>query len=126
MKYLQNLSYAFVSGVIGAAALMLAATLYQGVPDGYVAFKQRLYRLLVWGGIWALLLVIPVCKNKWFVRGIIISFIVIIFNFTVLMPLMGKGFFAAQGGKALFWGNIVFNAIWGIIAAAWYQGVYRK
>ena len=120
MKLLQKLSLAFTAGVIGAGCLMLVRALIMGMPDSHLLFKQNLYRMLVWGGVWALLLVVPVLKNKWFVRGLLIAFIVIMFNFIVLMPLTGRGLFAAHAGHVVFWSNIGFNTIWGVVAAGWY------
>jgi hypothetical protein len=121
MKFLKNLSCAFTSGVIGALVLVLIATLVRGMPSDYNDFKIQLYRLLIWGGVWAILLIFPFYKKKWFLRGSIIGLLVILFNFIVLMPLSGKGFFAVNAGVSVFLGNIIFNYIWGIVAAIWYR-----
>ena len=124
MKWLRNLSCAFTAGVVGAIALVIVATLVRGIPSNFASFKSELYRLLIWGGIWALLLVIPLFKERWFVKGSILGFIVILFNFMVLMPLSDRGFFAINAGLSVFLGNIVFNYIWGVVSAFWYKKVF--
>jgi len=55
-KHLRNLSSAFLSGVVGALALMITATLVRGFPSNFASYKSDLYRLLIWGGIWAFIL----------------------------------------------------------------------
>ncbi len=123
MKWLRNLSCAFTAGVIGAIVLVIVATLVRGFPSNVTSFKNELYRLLIWGGIWALFLVIPLLKEKWFVKGSLLGLIVILFNFIVLMPLSGRGFFAINAGLSVFLGNIIFNYIWGVVSAFWYHKV---
>jgi len=72
---------------------------------------------------WALLLIIPFCGKRWFIRGSIIGLAVILFNFLVLMPLSGRGYFAVDAGWVVFFSNIGFNYLWGIVAALWYKTV---
>ncbi len=47
--------------------------------------------------------------------------IYILFNFLVLMPMTGHGFFASKAGGTLFIANIILNYIWGVIASAWFR-----
>ncbi|MFZ9035844.1 MAG: membrane lipoprotein [Francisellaceae bacterium] len=118
MKGLGRLSCAFSSGAIGAIALMVTVYIFKGATSDY---KETLYRLMVWGGIWGLLLILPIFKNNWFIRGSLLAVLVILFNFIVLMPATGAGFFAYKAGLNVFFGNLIFNYIWGIVAAIWYQ-----
>jgi multisubunit Na+/H+ antiporter MnhB subunit len=126
MKPFKQLSAAFSAGVIGAVVLLIAATAYRGMPSNMDEFKQNAYRLLIWGGIWALLLVLPLYKSKWFLRGSLIGLMVILFNFIVLMPITGKGFFGINAGAETIIGNIVFNYIWGVVAGLWYHLAVNK
>jgi hypothetical protein len=121
MKYLRNLSLAFSSGITGSIALLIAATIIRVIPSRMEDMKANIYRLLIWGGIWALLLALPILQKRWFIRGSILSITVILFNFIVLMPLSGAGFFAVHAGWTTFWSNIGFNYLWGIVAALWYS-----
>ena len=123
MRLLRNLSCAFTSGIIGAMVLVGAQVLIQGVPSDMTTFKHNLYRLMIWGGVWALLLIIPFCGKRWFIRGSIIGLAVILVNFLVLMPLSGKGYFAVDAGWVVFFSNIGCNYLWGIVAALWYKTV---
>lgn len=120
MKLLNKLSCAFTAGVIGAIVLDIVATLIYGMPQHYGDFKAALYKYCIWGGIWALLLAIPILKNRWFIRGSIIGILVILFNYLVLSPVSGHGFFNSQLPLSQALGNLL-NYIWGLAAALWFH-----
>ncbi|MDE4949203.1 membrane lipoprotein, partial [Francisella tularensis subsp. holarctica] len=65
-------------------------------------FKYALYRLMLWGGFWAILFALPLSKNI-FIKSSIIALSVILFNFLVKMPLAGQGFFAVNAGTDVFY-----------------------
>ena len=119
MNVLNKLSCAFVAGVIGAIVLDIIGILIYGAPHTFADFKAGLYQLCIWGGIWALLLAIPILKNRWFIRGSIIGILVILFNYIILSPLSGQGFFASQVPVSQALGNLL-NYIWGLVAALWF------
>ena len=121
MKLTRDLSCGFAAGVVGAVVLMAVLTLMIGFPSEYTDFKIQLYRLMIWGGIWGLLLILPLLKQRWFIRGSLLGLTVILFNFIVLMPLSGRGFFAMNAGLPIFFGNIILNYIWGVVAGFWYH-----
>ncbi len=123
MKFLNNLNAAFTSGLIGAIALVICLVLIFGQPTD---LKFTLYRLMIWGGIWGILLVLPIFTKHWFLRGSLIGITVILFNFIVLMPLSNQGFFASHASASMFFGNIILNYIWGIVAGAWYFMSYTR
>jgi hypothetical protein len=127
MQSLIKLSVAFTAGAVGAVVLMVTRVLMFGMSFSDTDVKVDFYRLIVWGGIWALLLVLPLWRTKWLLRGIMLALTVIIFNFLILMPLNGHGFFASHAGMVVFWSNIGFNTLWALVAALWYRiAVGRK
>lgn len=114
---LNRISTAFMAGLVSAGILFF---IFGSLKNGGVAltpdFKAMLYKLMVWGGVWAILLVSFKPKNV-FLRGSLIGAAVIFFNFIVLMPLRGQGFFASNAGAEVAIINIVFNYLWGLLAA---------
>ncbi|ASG67357.1 membrane lipoprotein [Francisella halioticida] len=124
MNLLTKLSCAFASGVVGAVVLDCIEALIYGNPS-LVAFKTGLYQDCVWGGVWALLLVLPFLKEKWFIRGSIIGVVVIFFNYLVLSPLKGHGYFSSNLPLYEAVGNLL-NYIWGIAAAFWFYIISKN
>ncbi len=78
MKFFNKLSCAFSAGCMGAIALLIVLILWRGMPHSLISFKADIYRLMVWGGIWALLMVLPMWKTHWFIRGSVLGIIVIL------------------------------------------------
>lgn len=125
-NFLNNSFVGFVSGLISAMVLYFIFTFVrqQGIELND-QFKYTLYRLMVWGGVWAILFALPLSKNILF-KSSIIGLAVIFFNFLVLMPLSGKGIFASNAGVEVFVMNIVFNYLWALLAGFIYKSVSPK
>ncbi|ABO46650.1 hypothetical protein [Francisella tularensis] len=125
-KFLNNTFIGFMAGLISACILYFIFTLIrQHGVELNDQFKYALYRLMVWGGVWAILFALPLSKNI-FIKSSIIALAVILFNFLVKMPLAGQGFFAVNAGTEVFIMNIVFNYIWAILAGFIYKAVAGK
>ncbi|API87803.1 membrane lipoprotein [Francisella uliginis] len=125
-NFLNNSFVGFVSGLISAMVLYFIFTFVrqQGIElDDQ--FKYTLYRLMVWGGVWAILFALPLSKNI-LLKSSVIGLAVIFFNFLVLMPLSGKGIFASNAGVEVFVMNIVFNYLWALLAGFIYKSVSLK
>ena len=132
MISLKELSIAFTAGAIGAFILTillwlevkygLAQSLSISLPrlSGHELTLQ-IYKMVVWGGIWAFLLLIPFAKSKWFFRGIIFSLLPSIVTFLYFAPQAGLGYFGINAGYLMPINILVLNAIWGIIAAWWFN-----
>lgn len=118
----------FASGAISAFILIFIFSFIQNfhihLDD---AFKYQLYRLMVWGGVWAIVLVIiSLYTQKNFLKFIILGSLVVFFNFIVKMPLEGSGFFAIHAGLKTFLMNIVFNYLWALLTVFIYQMAITK
>ena len=116
----------FMAGLISAGLLFVIFTLLRQHTIVFTdQFKQDLYRLMIWGGVWAILFALPLSKNIW-IKSSIVGFAVIFFNFLVKMPLAGQGFFASNMPVQVFVMNIVFNYLWAILAGVIYIRVTNK
>ena len=125
----KDLSAAFTGGVVGALAgvlvhWILARTGLLSLLGIAMIPKLSLgwmYPTLVWGGIWGLLFILPVLKNKLVQRGLLLSLVPTFVAFVVLLPDMGKGYFGLKMGT---WAPVlvaVINAVWGITGAVWHR-----
>ena len=124
--FLNKASTGFVAGLISALVLIFIFALVRQHTIALTdQFKYDLYRLMIWGGVWAILFALPLSKNIW-IKSSIIGFAVIFFNFLVKMPLAGQGFFAANMPIQAFVMNIVFNYLWAILAGVIYLQVAKK
>ena len=125
----KDLSAAFTGGVIGALASILVHWLLSRV--GLLAMlsiamapkltPSWMYPKLVWGGIWGLLFIIPVLKNKGVQRGLLFSLIPTFVALIVILPDLGKGYLGLNMGP---WTPVlvgVLNAIWGVVGAFWFR-----
>ncbi|MCF6767478.1 hypothetical protein L3V86_03760 [Thiotrichales bacterium 19S11-10] len=116
---LRNFSYAFTSGIAGAILLCMLVHFLFGFSNSD-QLMSSLLKVMAWSSLWSLLLVIPILDKKWLLRAAILSSIVILFNFVVLMPLNGMGFFASNASLAVQIGNVIFNLAWCYVATYWY------
>jgi hypothetical protein len=125
----RQLTLAFGAGAFGSIILALVAFVLArlGVPQGIGASSPPadlpfFYRLLVWGGIWGFLFVLPVLMRAWWLKGIVIGLLATAALIFFFSPAL-QGAPAAQIGYI-----IVLNSIWGIAAGAWWAvvGAPRK
>jgi hypothetical protein len=129
INLLRALSLAFVAGVIGAGALYLARrglaqlpflTLPSiSTPGAASDPLAQLYRVLIWGGIWGLLLAIPILNRSWWLKGALIG---------VLATLVARYYF--RPNLTVTWNLAVYavalNVLWGVVAAFWWSLVSAR
>ncbi|MCF8111626.1 MAG: hypothetical protein K9J85_09085 [Desulfobacteraceae bacterium] len=115
----------FTAGCIGALASSLVAWFFGDIgimKTAGVAISPQLTsgwlcRETIWGGIWALLFILPLFKSRLLLKGTLLSLIPSLAELLLFLPEGGKG----MGGMEL--GNLTpvfvlfFNWIWGVIAA---------
>jgi hypothetical protein len=126
MKDFANKAFiGFMGGLISACILyfIFSLVLQKGIELND-EFKYSLYRLMIWGGVWAILFALPISKNI-FIKSSIIGLAVIFFNFLVKMPLSGQGYFASNADTQVFVMNIVFNYLWALLAGLIYDRVVK-
>ncbi len=124
MAIFRLLTLGFGAGAFGAVILALVSAALNALrvqellglppppmPESYLPI---LYRVIVWGGIWGLLFVLPVLNRLWWLKGIIIG---------VLASLAIVFYFdpAVTTPPIRFVYVLILNGgIWGIASGAWW------
>ena len=122
MAIFRQLTLGFGAGAFGACILALLYALLGalGVPEliGLPPPEPQpmlpvFYRIVVWGGLWGLLLVLPVLNRLSWLKGMIIGAlatlaIVFYFNPGIVTPPMRLVY------------ALALNLVWGIAAGAWW------
>jgi len=126
---LRKLSGAFTGGVLGA--LIDSINVWVLFHTGILAMAgismrveftgPWLYPRLVWGGIWALLLLLPILKSKVALRGALMSLLPSAMMLFKVLPGMGKGLMGLDLGLLMPVMVVGLNFIYGMVAAYWYK-----
>ena len=82
-----------------------------------------LYQRMIWGGIWMLLLLLPVWKGRTAARGMLFSLLPSAMMLFMVLPSMGKGLLGLGFGTMTPVVVVGLNLIYGLVAAYWYQSV---
>lgn len=127
MKIIRLASLAFVGGLLGALVDSFNIWwLGQAGITGSLGIGLRpaftlpwLYPRLVWGGIWGLLLLLPLLPRRPISRGVLVSLVPSAMVLLVVFPGMGKGLFGLGFGLLTPVLVILLNFIWGAVAGLW-------
>ena len=128
MKIVRNISLAFTGGAIGAFidSFNIWFMGKVGISDLIgITMKPEfttpwVYKRMIWGGIWMLLLLIPVLKNRLCLRGMLFSLVPSAMMLFMVLPSMGKGILGLGFGTLMPVVVIGLNFIYGIVASWWY------
>ncbi len=127
---LRALSLAYAAGAVGALINSLVAWLFGllgitaavGVNLAPTLDPGWLYSRIVWGGLWGLLFLIPLCPAAPFLRGLVFGIPPTVVQLFVIFPFKtGKGIMGLDLGTLTPLLVFVFNAIWGVVASFWWQ-----
>ena len=129
MKAIRNVSLAFTGGAIGAFidSFNIWFMGQSGISDLIGISMQPefaapwVYKRMIWGGIWMLLLLIPVLKSRIYQRGMLFSLAPSAMMLFMVLPSMGKGMLGLGFGTLMPVVVIGLNFIYGIIASYWYS-----
>jgi len=126
---LARLSICFAGGCVGGVANSLAIlgagaaqiTTRLGVHLAPTFTYEWLYRRVVWGGLWGVLLLLPVLRRSpVLVRGMVISLVPTLAQLFYFFPYQSqRGMLGLQLGQLTPLFVLLFNAVWGICAAWW-------
>ncbi|MEW5911019.1 MAG: hypothetical protein AB1814_00530 [Thermodesulfobacteriota bacterium] len=125
-----HLGNCFAAGALGGLANAVAIWL-AGVSGLTAALKVSLapaltpaliYHRMVWGGIFGLLMFLPLFRRSIFWRGLIFSLAPTALQLFVIFPNAGQGLYGLALGTLTPAFVLLFNAIWGWFAAAWLRG----
>jgi hypothetical protein len=130
----KNISMVFAAGCLGGLVNSLAVWAFGdlginaalGVRIAPALTTQWLYPRIIWGGIWGLLYLLPLMRNRILSRGIIFSLGPTLVQLFVVFPLKaGKGYMGLDLGTLTPLLVFIFNAIWGIATAIWLRWAGR-
>lgn len=129
MSRIRRTSIAFAAGAVGALANSAAAiaagrtglTALLGVRLAPEFSPPWLYQRLVWGGLWGLLLLLPLLKGSPTVRGLLVSLAPTAVALFVVFPSRGGGMAGLELGLLTPLVALALNAVWGVAAAWWYR-----
>lgn len=85
-----------------------------------------LYQRMIWGGIWMLLLILPLWEKKTVLRGCLFSLLPSAMMLFMVLPGMGKGMLGLGFGMLTPVLVVVLNFIYGIVAASWYKSTKTR
>ncbi len=131
---IKKISGAFCGGAVGALVDSINVWLlsHAGITTMLgISMKPKftgawLYPRMVWGGIWALLLILPFLKNKTALRGMLFSLFPSAMMLFMVLPEMGKGLGGIKFGTLTPALVIVLNFIYGIVASVWYKNCVNR
>ncbi len=131
---IKNLSIGFAAGSLGALANvvfvllagisgLIAAMDLQLPPPEQPAF---LYKQMVWGGVFGLLLAAPWLEQSWILRGLILGLLASLVALFVFFPRatvggQGPGMAGLNLGMWMPVLVLLANWVWGLVAAKWYD-----
>ena len=125
----RKISGAFTGGALGA--LIDSANIWilgQAGVTAMLGISLRpqftapwLYPRLVWGGIWAMLLILPFSRQKTALRGILMSLAPTAMMLVMVFPEMGMGLLGLKAGLLTPLLVLLLNFIYGLVASFWYK-----
>ena len=130
---IRKVSGAFTGGAIGGLVDSIAIWLLGKIGiTGLLGVTMRpdftapwLYRRMVWGGIWMLLLLLPLWQNRTVLRGCLFSLFPSAMMLFIVLPSMGKGLLGIGFGTLTPMVVIGLNLIYGIVAAFWFKATVK-
>jgi len=127
-------SLAFAAGAVGALLNSLAVwaaghyglTARIGVAIHPSFSAAWLYPRIVWGGLWGLLLLLPLAPGRTLIRGLVVSLGPSLAQLLFFFPQQTSHGLGGLGlGLLTPVAVLIFNAIWGISAAYWIRSTGR-
>ncbi|MFA6283652.1 MAG: hypothetical protein WC633_05895 [Desulfurivibrionaceae bacterium] len=125
----RKISGAFTGGALGA--LIDSANIWMLGQAGVTAMlgislrpqftAPWLYPRLVWGGIWAMLLILPFFRQKTALRGILMSLVPTTMMLVMVFPEMGLGLLGLKAGLLTPLLVLLLNFIYGLVASFWHK-----
>lgn len=134
-RILRRISCYFAAGAVGglAGACLLWALGAYGATDALgVRLAPRLsshflYSKIVWGGIWAQLLLLPLVKSRVLIRGLFIGLGPAAYQLLYAYPVVqNRGFFGLKLGALTPVVILVVMAVWGIVTVLWLRWMDRS
>lgn len=106
---INRLPLALGAGYLGSIANILVISLINiTTNDDFSLDKNFVYKQVFWGGLWAILYCLPVLKNQWIVKGIVVSALASFCTFFIFqsIPLNALNILRAFIVNIVFWGGV--------------------
>lgn len=125
----RKISGAFTGGALGALldSFNIWALGVSGISDLIgIGMKPEftgpwVYQRMIWGGIWMLLLLVPLWKRRVLLRGMLFSLFPSAMMLFLVLPSMGKGLLGLGFGILMPVVVIGLNFIYGMAASFWHS-----
>lgn len=122
------ISGAFTGGALGALldSFNIWALGVSGISDLIgIGMKPEFtapwaYQRMIWGGIWMLLLLLPVWRRRVLLRGMLFSLFPSAMMLFLVLPSMGKGLLGLGFGAMMPVVVVGLNFIYGMVASFWH------
>jgi hypothetical protein len=126
---LRKLSTAFTGGTFGALAASLlfwelgrdGVTAWLGIALHPSLSPAWLYPRLVIGGLWGLLLLLPLFPDRPATRGMLLGLVPAAHALFYQLPAAGRGLFGLGYGQLTPVLIVLLNLTWGMCAALWFR-----
>ena len=123
----KNISLIFAAGSLGGLLKGLTSWLFGTLGLNALLGSQFapmltpfwVYQHMVWGGLWALLFLLPLRGLSYVSLGIIYSLPQTLISLLVMMPQMHRGILGLRLGYATPVLVLLFGFVWGIATALW-------
>lgn len=125
-NFCNNLSLIFAAGSFGGLVKAMVAWIFGAAGiNALLGFKMApaltsvwIYQHLVWGGIWALLFLLPLGGSYYF-RGAIYSLGQTLVQLLVIFPKMNRGLLGLELGLMAPVLVCFFGVVWGLATGFW-------
>lgn len=136
MSTLNRVLQVFLAGAVASLATALLILLCSvsglfallGVPvDNSAAGIAWYLGRMLFGGLWALLFLVPLmsAKEQW-VRGLVVAIGPIAYFWFFAWPMEGRGILGLASGPLLPLSALFFWALWGVMAGLWLDRVTKN
>jgi hypothetical protein len=131
-NFFRKLTVVFSSGCFGGLVNSLAVWLFGAIGITAAAGVQItpaltppfVYQKVVWGGIWGILLFLPILRDSIWLRGFVLSLGPTIVQLFIVFPIsLNKGLMGLELGVLTPFFVVIYNAFWGICAVLWVRWV---
>lgn len=129
----KSIAIGFTSGAIGGIAnvLFLSIIAFIGLqsfvdPGNLTTFKAFLYKQMVWGGLWGIIMAMVFMPKNWILRGIIFGLITAAVVFLVVLPMKGAGIAGLEKGNHIPLLVLGADLTWGIVTSFFVSYFYSK
>jgi len=126
--WITRVSLVFSAGSVGGVINSLAVWLFgrTGITGAFgVSIAPELtapwiYPRIVWGGLWGFLFLLPLLRDRPFVKGILLSLGPTMVQLFIVFPIRAqKGMMGLELGVLTPLFVFIFNAFWGLAAIYW-------